>query len=62
MANKPETAEKNTSKTVSKKVYVKPNPIKQMLRVIYWLLLFGVALVIGFLLFEAYLTYYRYTQ
>lgn len=65
MAAKPEQADKKdktATKTVSKTVVVKKNPLKSALKVVYWLLLLGILAVVGGLLFDAYWTYYSNTR
>lgn len=62
MANKTAKTDKTESKTVTKKVLVQKNPLKQALRVVYWLVLLAVATVVAGLLFDAYWTYYSNTR
>ncbi len=62
MVNKAEKNDKTEHKTVTKKVLVQKNPLKQALRVVYWLVLLAVATVVGGLLFDAYWTFYSNTR
>lgn len=62
MANKTTQTDKTERNTVTKKVLVQKNPLKQALRLVYWLLLLAVAAVVGGLLFDAYWTYYSNTR
>ncbi len=61
-AEQPDKSAKTTTKTVTKKITLKKSPLKSALKIVYWLLLFGIAVVVGSLLFDAYWTYYSNTR